>query len=89
MIFVQIDLDGNIWKDMTWMPRYQISDLDAKENLLDSDSWAPVLLLIQDGQADLQNDIHVICNSECSMAIYAVQASWDNVKQTKLTVPLG
>ena len=56
---------------MTWMPRYldrydqdakiigQICwsyyDLDAKENLLDSDSWAPVLLLIQDGKADLQN----------------------------------
>ena len=32
-------------------------NLDAKENLLDSDSRAPVLLLVQDGQAHLQNDM--------------------------------
>ena len=27
--------------------------LDAEENLLDSDGWAPVLLLIEDGEAHL------------------------------------
>ena len=32
-------------------------NLDAKENLLDGDGRAPVLLLVQDGEADLQQEI--------------------------------
>lgn len=32
-------------------------NLDAKENLLDGDGRAPVLLLVQDGEADLQHEI--------------------------------
>ena len=35
-------------------------NLDAKENLLDGDGRAPVLLLVQDGEADLQHEIDAV-----------------------------
>ena len=52
-------------------------NLDAKENLLDGDGRAPVLLLVQDGEADLQHEIDARqgVKQKASMKIGAYRAT--------------